>query len=357
MSTSAGETRVPVMEAPNVLEFPFSRSTGPVIGAFMTALRDEAKILGATTATGKVIVPPLEYDPETGEATTGLVDVGSSGVVTTWAWVREPGPKHPLAKPFAWALIKLDGADTALVHAVDAGSPDAMSTGMRVTAHFKPEREGHIRDISCFVPSSGSAGGESGTPSGGVRTPEEVFSSGTAPNEGSADASTGQADEATGPVRKISTPIELVYRFTAGRATSRFVRGLLDFKILGQRCPSCTKVYVPPRGSCAKCGVATEEEVELPTTGTVTTFCVVNVPFYGQKIKIPYVTATILLDGADIGLFHLIQECEADEVHMGMRVEAVWQEPENMVPGLEAIQHFRPTGEPDADYDTYKEHV
>jgi hypothetical protein len=80
--------------------------------------------------------------------------------VETWAWVTEPTRKHPLDRPFAFALIKLDGADTALLHAVDAGSLDAMSTGMRVTARFKDraDRIGHIADIA-FIPESGKGEG------------------------------------------------------------------------------------------------------------------------------------------------------------------------------------------------------
>ena len=159
------------------------------------------------------------------------------------------------------------------------------------------------------------------------------------------------------PVTIIDTPIELRYRFTAGKAQSRFLRGVQQGKLLGQRCPQCKKVYVSPRGACAACGVPTEEEVEVSDKGTVTTFCVVNVPFYDQKMEIPYVSATILLDGADIGLMHLIQECPAEDVHMGMRVEAVWKPPEERTPSLESISHFRPTGEPDADYETYAGHV
>jgi uncharacterized OB-fold protein len=135
------------------------------------------------------------------------------------------------------------------------------------------------------------------------------------------------------------------------------LRGIASGKILGQRCPQCGKVYVPPRGACAADGVATREEVQVADRGTVTTFCVVNVPFHGQKIKIPYVSATILLDGADIGLMHLIQEVEAEKVHMGMRVEAVWAPPEERGPTLESIRYFRPSGEPDADYESYKEYV
>jgi uncharacterized protein len=159
------------------------------------------------------------------------------------------------------------------------------------------------------------------------------------------------------PVLSIRAPVHIEYRYTAGQASSRFLRGLEQGRILGQRCPQCLTVSTPPRGACASCGVATDEEVEVSGQGTVTTFCVVNVPFYGQRIKIPYVSATILLDGADIGLMHLIQEVDADKVHMGMRVEPVWVEPEERKPTLESIRYFRPTGEPDAPFDTYREYV
>ncbi len=155
----------------------------------------------------------------------------------------------------------------------------------------------------------------------------------------------------------IQTPIRLDYTYTAGRASTRFLRAITDRRIVGQRCPKCEKVYVPPRGACPTCGVATEEEVELPDKGTITTFCVVNLPFYGQAIKPPYVCASILLDGADIALFHLIQEVPAEEVRMGMRVEAVWDDAEELGPTMESIKHFRPTGEPDAPFDSYKEHL
>ena len=66
-------------------------------------------------------------------------------------------------------------------------------------------------------------------------------------------------------------------------------------RILGERCPVCRKVYVPPRGSCPTDGVPTSEQVELAHTGIVTTFCVVNVQFYGQAMELPYVCATVLL--------------------------------------------------------------
>jgi hypothetical protein len=69
--------------------------------------------------------------------------------------VAEPGDKHVLDHPFAFALIKLDGADQPMVHVVDAGDEAAMSTGMRVQVRWKDEREGHINDIEAFVPEGG----------------------------------------------------------------------------------------------------------------------------------------------------------------------------------------------------------
>ena len=159
------------------------------------------------------------------------------------------------------------------------------------------------------------------------------------------------------PVRQVSAPARLEYRFTAGRATSRFLHGVAKKRILGGRCPVCGKVYVPPRGSCPTDGVATAEQVELPPTGVVTTFCVVNLQFYGQQIEVPYVCATVLLDGADLGLFGLVQEVPFDQVRMGMRVEAVWVDDDELAADFSSIRHWRPTGEPDAPYDAYREHV
>ena len=82
-----------------------------------------------------------------------------------------------------------------------------------------------------------------------------------------------------------------------------------------------------------------------------------NVPFYGQAMEIPYTSALILLDGSDIPIMHLIQEVAVDDVHIGMRVEAVWVPDDEIGPTLESIKYFRPTGEPDADCDTYKDNV
>lgn len=140
----------------------------------------------------------------------------------------------------------------------------------------------------------------------------------------------------------VKTPIRLDYTYTAGHAKSAFLRGLEQKRIIGEKCPECANVYVPPTGGCPTCGVQTTDHVEVSPAGVVEKFCVVNLPFYGQQITPPYVCASIKLDGADTTLFHLIQETPADQVTIGMRVEAVWRPEDEMEPSAETIQYFRP---------------
>jgi uncharacterized OB-fold protein len=158
-------------------------------------------------------------------------------------------------------------------------------------------------------------------------------------------------------VNVLKIPMRLEYAITPGRATARFLRGMAEGRLLGQRCPSCRSVYVPPRGCCPTCAVATEEEVAVADTGTVTTFCVVNIPFEAQSVPVPFVLASILLDGADVPIYHLVLDVPAHEVRMGMRVRALWRPPGELSPTMESIRHFRPTGEPDAPEATWARHV
>ncbi|AWK71018.1 DNA-binding protein [Rhodococcus oxybenzonivorans] len=312
------------LSAPLKLQFDYTRSVGPTIGAFVTALRDR-KVIGARGSDGRVYVPPPEFDPDTAEPLTDFVGVSDAGTVVSWTWMPDPIAGQPLTQPFAWALIKLDGADTALVHAVDVPSVAAMSTGMRVRARWAEQRVGRIQDIVCFEP--GESAGDAGTP------------------------------ENSEPVTMVTTPVDLDYMHSASAEESYYLRGLKEGKLIGGRTGADGKVYIPPRSANPTDGIPTKEQVELPDRGIVTTFCIVNVPFLGQRIKPPYVAAYVLLDGADIAFLHLILECDAADVRMGMRVEAKWKPREEWGYTLENIEYFRPTGEPDAEYDTFKHHL
>ena len=126
-----------------------------MIGHFLTRLR-ERSIVGVRGSDGRVLVPPMEYDPVTAQPLEEFVAVESQGVVRSWCWVSNPRPLHLLQRPFAWALIQLDGADVPMLHMVDAGSIDNMATGMRVEARWVEAPRGHITDIACFVPAGGN---------------------------------------------------------------------------------------------------------------------------------------------------------------------------------------------------------
>jgi uncharacterized OB-fold protein len=155
------------------------------------------------------------------------------------------------------------------------------------------------------------------------------------------------------PVTRVTLPARLSYTYTPGASQSRFLTALAAKRLLAERCPSCTRVYIPPRGVCPTCGLATTDQLELPHTGTVTTFCIVNIAARGLDIEVPYCYAYVLLDGAHVGLHARIGGTPHDQVHVGQRVEAVWDE-RNLGPSLAGISHFRPTGEPDADPESYR---
>jgi len=148
------DDQVEALRGEHVLQYPYRRATGPILGCFFTEIRDHGRFLGVKTESGKVLCPPADVDPDSLEdlSADDLVEVGPAGRVTSWTWLREPRPGNPLDRPFAWALIRLDGADSALLHAVDAGSEAAMRTGMRVVPRFRDERVGDICDVVCFVP-------------------------------------------------------------------------------------------------------------------------------------------------------------------------------------------------------------
>lgn len=149
-SPSLIDDHEPPLSAPLKLSFDYTRSVGPVLSQFFTALR-ERRIVGNRGSDGRVHVPPAEYDPVTYERLSEIVPVASVGTVVSWTWVPEPVDGQPLDRPFAWALIKLDGADTPLLHALDVASPDDIATGARVHAHWVDEPVGAITDIAYFA--------------------------------------------------------------------------------------------------------------------------------------------------------------------------------------------------------------
>jgi uncharacterized OB-fold protein len=165
--------------------------------------------------------------------------------------------------------------------------------------------------------------------------------------------------------------VSLTYRERLTPNLNRFVDELLAGRLMGHKCPSCGRVYIPPKGYCPLCVVATSDadEVALPDTGTVTGFTIITpVAYYGQQETEPFVHASVLLDGADTPLNGMdIVGIPHDQLRMGLRVKAIWKpEGERTAQGISnrgwgglgsVVSAFEPTGEPDATDDVYREHI
>jgi uncharacterized OB-fold protein len=308
----------------STIQFPYKRSLGPVVGAFMTALTAR-RIIGIRSG-DRVIVPPLEWDPDTAEELAqDFVDVGPAGTVVSWSWVASPTVQHPLQQPFAFALVQLDGADTSLLHAVDAGSIDAMSTGMRVAPRWRAARIGHITDIEAFVP------GE-----------EPVV----------------HADDG-GPVAEPVTMMDynasITYTLPVTPNAARAEQANEEGRFIGLKCPVCGRTYTGGRGYCPVDSVALgpEHEVELPQRGTLTNYTIITpVQYPGQTETEPFARVHVWLDDTDVVLgYQPLLDTPNDDVRIGMRVSAVWAsdaELADLASNAEGrLLGWIPTGEPD----------
>jgi hypothetical protein len=138
------------MPAEVTMEFPYKHSTGETIGRFLAGLKEQRTIWGQRVAGQGVVVPPLGYSEVDASEGGPWVAVKSVGTVTATAGVQKPlEGLHPSDAPFAFVLVQLDGADTALAHVVTEGH-DRVKVGSRVEAVFADERTGTIRDIARF---------------------------------------------------------------------------------------------------------------------------------------------------------------------------------------------------------------
>ena len=155
-------------------------------------------------------------------------------------------------------------------------------------------------------------------------------------------------------VKVMESPIVLKYNFSAGYATSKFLRGCKEGKIIGQRSSVTGKVIVPPRGSDPETGTPTVEEVELGNKATVISFTIVHIPIPNNPIQPPYIIANMVLDNSDQTFIHLISECDNSSVQMGTRVEAIWKDKAAWDYTFENIKYFRPINEPVVDIDKLK---
>lgn len=129
--------------------------------------------------------------------------------------------------------------------------------------------------------------------------------------------------------------------YTAGALGTKVLTALRDDKkILGMRCPTCNRTYVPARSTCKDCFEQMHELVEISNTGTVMTYTVVYEPNISQPVGIPIVYGIIQLDGADNGFVHMLGGLDVEQLRIGMRVRAVFKE--ERTGSMLDIKYFKP---------------
>lgn len=122
------------------------------------------------------------------------------------------------------------------------------------------------------------------------------------------------------------------YKHAAGEHATRFFAALRDDKrILGTRCPGCSRVLVPPRAFCERCFVPTGEWVPVSDEGVVQTSTIQYESFPGLP-PTPFAVGLVKLDGADTGLLAFLGGVPLDDpdgalerIGIGSRVKAVWK--------------------------------
>ncbi|MBI9087176.1 MAG: Zn-ribbon domain-containing OB-fold protein [Desulfobacterales bacterium] len=135
------------------INVPYSWWAGDTASRFFVALRDQKKIMGTRCeACNRTFVPPRKTCPVCFGENSSWVEVSCDGVVESYTVARRQLAALPRKVPVIFGLIRLDGADTAILHYLDGVAPEDIRMGMRVTACFSAAPTGQITDITHFKP-------------------------------------------------------------------------------------------------------------------------------------------------------------------------------------------------------------
>jgi len=145
------------------------------------------------------------------------------------------------------------------------------------------------------------------------------------------------------PVIEVLGQRVVPYHWSYGGSFSRFFENTKERGVLvGSRCPVCKGVLVPGIELCGRCYCEVTDFFDLPDTGVLSAYTVVYLPFPGQPNEPPYCYGYITLDGADTMFPHMVKECEFEDLEVGMRVKAVWEDKDKRKGDLYDIRYFKP---------------
>ena len=138
------------------LDIPYNYYTGKFVGRFYDEIEENNKIVGIKCPKcNTVYMPPRQtcgpcfHDMNDDD----FVTLEDEGIVTNYTIVHYEEPAlQPMKPPFAYALIKLGGANTPFMHVLGEVEMDKVSIGMKVKAVFNDQKNGNIMDIKYFKP-------------------------------------------------------------------------------------------------------------------------------------------------------------------------------------------------------------
>jgi uncharacterized OB-fold protein len=289
-----------------VIRMPYTLSSGPAAGLFLAELANHRIVGSKSTGSDKVFVPAQDFDATTGEQLTEFVEVPQIGEVTGLTTTATG----------TYALIRLAGASTDLLHRLIGDCAGTVSVGDTVRAVWADEPAGVMTDLAGFEKADGAGGVAPAVP---LERPAE-------------------------PLAERPYELELHYNHAFGPYYGTLFDEIAGARrVLGVKCPSCRNVLVPPREFCDVCFQRTAEWVDVADTGVIQACSVVHIEFTGQTRKPPYVYAEIVLDGASTRLIHTVGNVDVatapELVRPGMRVRAVWREGASSG-SLEDIEYF-----------------
>lgn len=145
-----------------------------------------------------------------------------------------------------------------------------------------------------------------------------------------------------------TSPIQAQYNFWVGKYMDKFYDGLENKKIVGNKCTKCGDVFVPPRKICGKCFETINLDnnwVELGDKGTLINFTSSQYEVTQKekrKREKPVLIGMVKIDGSSTAIVYEILGVDESNVHIGMKLEAVWSEKVAGYP--KDIKGFKPVG-------------
>ena len=136
---------------PGSLPVAFRYTPGVANTRFLEALRDRGVFLGSRCDACEItVVPARLFCERCLRETPTEVECGPEGTLESWTVGKVGIDNERLDRPVMLGLIRLDGADTVLVHRLlGAREP---TFGMRLRAELVRERSASILDVEGFRP-------------------------------------------------------------------------------------------------------------------------------------------------------------------------------------------------------------